>query len=59
MEYVIFIAVSLVIVLIIMAIHSALYAGTMNGIEAIEEANRKKNGKDQKSAPEKLQDRYK
>lgn len=59
MEYAIFIAASLVIVLIIMAIHSALYAGTMNGIEAIEEANRKKNGKDQKSAPEKLQDRYK
>jgi hypothetical protein len=42
-----------------MAIHSALYAGAMNGIEAIEEANRKKSGKDQKSAPEKLQDRYK
>ena len=59
MEYVIFIAVSLVIVLIIMAIHSALYAGAMNGIEAIEEAKRKKSGKDQKSAPEKLQDRYK
>ena len=42
-----------------MAIHSALYAGAMNGIEAIEEAKRKKSGKDQKSAPEKLQDRYK
>ena len=59
MEYAIFIAVSLVIVLIIMAIQSALYAGAMNGIEAIEEANRKKSGKNQKSAPEKLQDRYK
>ena len=59
MEYAVFIAGSLVIVLIIMAIHSALYAGAMNGIEAIEEAKRKKSGKNQKSAPEKLQDRYK
>lgn len=59
MEYAVFIAVSLIIVLIIMAIHSALYAGAMNGIEAIEESNRKKTGKDQKSAPERLQDRYK